>query len=522
MSTIELQYTPLEEIDAIYAAVREGHKSGKLRSIEYRKYQLLQLGYLIKDNAKRFEEALKVDLGRPTFESNFLEIHPTISDIKNAYNNVEKWAKPEKAPFSLNFVAMRPVVFKEAKGAVLIISPFNYPLWLSLPLIAGAIAAGNTVVLKPSESSKANSALLAELIPKYMDPDLVRIVNGSISETTRLLEVQWDHIFFTGSGRVGKIVASAAAKFLTPITLELGGKSPVIVDSNCDLDTAARRILWGKIINAGQTCVAPDYILVPKSFQGKLVDALVAQYKKFYPDNKIKDDQYSTIITPEAFKRIKSLLDASKGTIVIGGEVDENRKYIAPTIVKDVAADDSLLSEEIFGPLLPIVPVEDVDEAIAFVNARHHPLALYVFSQDRELKQKIYRSTQSGAVVANETMLHIAADGLPFGGVGGSGYGAHTGKYTFDTFTHLRSSLDSPSWVDKIIGLRFPPYTTKKLKNIEFLMPTSLPPRPTGPPAYASVRATSKWSGKWLLLAIAVAVAGALTKWTKNAKKLKK
>ncbi|KAF8348497.1 NAD-aldehyde dehydrogenase [Amanita rubescens] len=520
MSTTELQYTPLEEINAIHAAVREGHKSGKLRSIEYRKYQLLQLGYLVKDNAKRFEEALKADLGRPALESYFLEINLTINDIKHAYNNVEKWSRPEKAPFSLNFAAMRPVVYKEAKGVVLIISPFNYPLWLSLQIMAGAIAAGNSVVLKPSESAKANSVLFAELIPKYMDPDLFRVVNGAVAETTRLLELPWDHILYTGSGRVGKIVASAAAKFLTPVTLELGGKSPVIVDPNCDIEMTARRVLWGKVINAGQTCIAPDYILVPKSFQDKLIDALVAQYKQFYPDNEIEEDQYSKLISPQAFKRVKGLLDASKGTIVIGGEIDENRKFIAPTIVKDCTGEDSLLSEEIFGPLLPIVPVDDIDEAIAFVNARDHPLVLYVFSRDQELKQKIYSSTKSGAVVANETMIHPGADGLPFGGVGASGYGCHTGKFTFDTFTHLRSSLDSPNWLDKILGFRFPPYTTKKIKNIDLLMPANLPPRPTGPPAI--IKATTKWSGKWLLLALAVAVAGALTKWAKTASKFKR
>ncbi|KAF8623849.1 hypothetical protein AX15_006169 [Amanita polypyramis BW_CC] len=511
---IELQYTPLDDIEKIHAALHAGHNSGKLQSLEYRKYQLLQLGYLVKDNAKRFEEALKADLGRPPFESYFAEINTTIGDIKNTYNNVEKWAKPEKAPFSINFAAMRPVIYKEAKGVVLIISPFNYPIWLSIPIMAGAIAAGNAVLLKPSESTKAVSALFAELVPKYMDPDLVRVVNGSVAETTRVLEFPWDHILYTGSGRVGKIVASAAAKFLTPLTLELGGKSPAIVDPSCDLYTSARRILWGKVINAGQTCVAPDYILVPKPFQDELVDALVTQYKSFYPDNQLKDDQFSKLITPQAYKRVKGLLDATKGTIVIGGETNEEKKYIAPTIIKDVVEGDSLLSEEIFGPLLPIVPISDIDEAIAFVNAHDHPLVLYVFSQDQQVKRRVFRGTKSGAAVANDTLVHTAVDGLPFGGVGGSGYGTHTGKYTFDTFTHLRSSLDSPSWVDKIFGFRFPPYTTNKFKKINFLLPNGLPPRPTGPPSVD--KAVSKWSGKWLLLALAIGIASALTKRAKN------
>ncbi|KNZ72494.1 Aldehyde dehydrogenase family 3 member B1 [Termitomyces sp. J132] len=500
----ELVYTPLEEIPKIHAQMRAGFKTGKLRSIDYRKYQLLQLAYLIKDNKKRLEEALNADLGRPALEGHFLEINSSASEVKEAYSNVEKWAKPEKPGFSLNFTVMRPVVYKEAKGVVLIISPFNYPLWLTLPPLAAAIAAGNTTVLKPSESTPTMSSLLAELIPKYLDSDIVRVVNGSVEEATKLLELQWDHILYTGGSRVAKVVAAAATKFLTPITLELGGKSPVFIDSQCDLEMAARRILWGKCVNAGQTCVAPDYVLVPRLFQDKFVAALEAAYKSFYPESAQPSDPdtFSRIVTPQAWKRIKGLIDNTKGTVVVGGEMDEATKFIAPTIVRDVKADDSLMSEEIFGPVLPIVPVEDVDEAIAFVNARDHPLALYVFSQDAEFKAK-----GDGSAVANETLLHLAVDGMPFGGVGPSGYGAHTGKFGFDTFTHLRASLDSPSWVDKIIGFRFPPYDKSKL-NMAYKLFPSLPARPIGAP---SVTAKYKWWGKWFFFAFAVALLGGLT-----------
>ncbi|RDB27993.1 Aldehyde dehydrogenase, dimeric NADP-preferring [Hypsizygus marmoreus] len=505
----ELIYTSLEEIDKIHDELRAGFQSGKLKSIAYRKYQLLRLAYLVKDNAKRFEKALASDLGRPPLEGHFIEISSSISEIKTAYSGVEKWAKPEKPAFSLNFSVMRPVIYKEAKGVVLIISPFNYPLWLSVGPLAGALAAGNAVVLKPSESTPATSALLAELIPKYLDRDLVRVVNGAIPESTKLLSLQWDHILYTGSARVAKLVAAAAAKHLTPITLELGGKSPVIIDPECDLPMAARRILWGKVVNAGQTCVAPDYILVPRSFQDKFVQALKDAYESFYPESADVSSPaaYSRIVTPQAFRRIKGLLDGTKGEVVFGGETDEADKFIAPTAVRDVKADDSLMSEEIFGPLLPIVPVEDVDEAIAFINARDHPLALYVFSQNPAFKAKVFNSTQSGAAVANDTIIHPGAEGLPFGGVGPSGYGAHTGKFGFDTFTHLRSSLDSPGWVDKIIGFRFPPYTDAKLKSAMKLLP-SLPARPKGPPSAASSR---KWWGKWFFLALVVVVAGGLT-----------
>ncbi|KIK05065.1 hypothetical protein K443DRAFT_675362 [Laccaria amethystina LaAM-08-1] len=503
----ELAYTPINEIEKIHAELRAGFRSGKLRPIEYRKYQLLQLIYLIKDNAERFEEALKSDLGRPPLESRFLEINAAISEAYVAYKGVGTWAKPEKPPFSLNFAPMRPVMYKTPKGVVLIISPFNYPLWLAVTPLAGALAAGNAVLLKPSESTPATSSLLAELVPKYLDPSLVRVANGAIPETTKILELPWDHIFYTGGGRVGRIVATAAAKHLTPVSLELGGKSPVIIDPKCDLKTAAKRILWGKVVNSGQTCVAPDYVLVPRAFQDTFVQALKETYESFYPESAKAPGAYSRIVTPQAFNRVKSLLDNTKGEVVFGGETDAETKYIAPTVIKNVAADDSLMSEEVFGPLLPIVPVEDVDEAIKFVNERDHPLALYVFSQDAAFKAKVFENTQSGACVANEVVIHPGADGLPFGGVGASGTGAHTGKFGFDTFTHLRASLDSPSWIDMLLKFRYPPYNADKLKTTTMFLP-SVPARPTGPPA-ASV--TSKWWGKWFLFALVAAIAGGLT-----------
>ncbi|KAG6865231.1 hypothetical protein C0991_004289 [Blastosporella zonata] len=351
----ELVHTPLEEIVKLHAELRAGFQSGRLRSIAYRKYQLLKLAYLIKDNSKRFEDALRTDLGRPPLEGHFLEINASIAEVKDAHSNVEKWAKPEKPAFSLNFSAMRPVMYKEAKGVVLVISPFNYPLWLTVGPLAAAIAAGNAIAIKPSESSAVTSALLAELIPKYLDADLVRVVNGSVAESTKLLELQWDHSEplqpyerpATGGFRVGQIVAAAAVKYLTPCTLELGGKSPVIIDPECDLPTAARRILWGKTVNAGQTCVAPDYVLVPRSFQDKFVAALETAHKSFYPESAqpSSPEAFSRIVTPQAWKRVKGLLDNTKGEIVIGGETDEATKFIAPTVVKNVEPDDSLMSE---------------------------------------------------------------------------------------------------------------------------------------------------------------------------------
>ncbi|PBK67527.1 NAD-aldehyde dehydrogenase [Armillaria solidipes] len=503
----KLNYTPVDEIDKIHADLSNTFKSGKVQTIAYRKYVLLQLGYLLKDNVARFEDTLMADLGKPKIEVSFTEIGPSVSEIKDAYSNVEKWSKPEKPAFSMNYTPMRRVIYKQGKGVVLIISPFNYPVFMSFGPMASAIAAGNTVVIKPSEQTPATSSLLAELFPKYVDPSVIRIVNGGVAETNKLLEHPWGHILFTGSGRVGRIIASAAGKTLTPVTLELGGKSPVFVDPKCDLPMTTRRIFWGKIVNAGQSCVAPDYILVPKDFQDKFIEALKAANDSFYPTPEAEANSIARLVSPQAYNRLSNLLKSTKGTIAFGGKLDEATKYIQPTVVRDVSFDDPLMSEELFGPILPIVPVENIDEAIKFVNAHDHPLALYVFSQDSEVKTKIINSTQSGAVCMNETMTHVAAEGLPFGGIGPSGSGHHNGKFGFDTFTHTRASLDPPGWLDKILSSRYPPYTDKKLNALNWLFPT-LPGRPTGPPTPTEGRSFTKW----FLFALATVFAGLLTK----------
>ncbi|KAJ7940200.1 NAD-aldehyde dehydrogenase [Mycena leptocephala] len=488
-----LAFTPLDEIDKIHAELQAGFNTGKTRSVAFRKYQLLQLAYLIKDNAKNFEDALAQDLGRHKLESSLLEINSSITEIMDAYNNVETWAKPEKPPISVNWMFMHPITYKVPKGVVLIISPFNYPLWLCISPLAGAIAAGNAVVVKPSEACPAQFA-------KYMDP-----------QTTKLLDLPWGH----RSGRVGRIVATAAAKHLTPVSLELGGKSPVFIDPATDMDLAAKRILWGKFTNGGQTCVAPDYVLVPKASQDTFVDALKTAYASFYPettgDSPGLPQNVTKMVNQQAFKRVNGLLQTTKGTIVVGGQAEEAQKYIAPTIVKDVKTDDSLMSEEIFGPILPIVPVEDVDAGIAYVNSHDHPLALYVFTQNEAYKTKVFESTQSGSAVANETIISPGVTGLPFGGIGPSGYfcpNRPSKQYGFLMFTHLRASIDTPSWIDKILGFRFPPYTTSKMDKLNSRLNVKLPARPTGPPAVASNGGVRKW----FLLAFAMAFVGALTK----------
>ncbi|KAL0069664.1 Hexadecenal dehydrogenase [Marasmius tenuissimus] len=511
-----LQYTPLDEIDRIHDELQATFNSGKSKSIAYRKYLLVQMMYMMKDNAERFEEALKADLGRPPFESQFFEIASSLTEVKHTYTHLDKWVKPEKAPFSINWSAMRPVVYKEPKGVVLIISPFNYPVFLCIPVLASAIAAGNAVVVKPSEQTPATSALMAEVVHKYLDTSLVRVVNGAIPETTRLLEKPWGHILYTGGGRVAKIISAAAAKTLSPVSLELGGKSPVFIDPACDLKVAARRILWGKIANAGQTCVAPDYIMVTEDFQDRVVQAFKEVYAEFYPtaDGPKADGAYSRIINPQALNRINGLLRNSGGEIVLGGDVDEASKYISPTVVKNVKPSDSLMSEEIFGPVLPIMPVKNLDEAIAHVNSNDHPLSLYVFSQDEKFKQKVFRNTQSGSAVANESIIIPGVEGLPFGGIGPSGSGYHTGKYGFDMFTHLRASIDSPKWIDMLLGFRYPPYTPKNFSQLKKLLGASLPPRPSGPPPANADEVNAKRASwlKWLKFLLVPAIAAVLLK----------
>ncbi|KAH9846748.1 NAD-dependent aldehyde dehydrogenase [Lenzites betulinus] len=473
-----LTYTPLEDIPKIHERARQAFLSGKTKSIPFRRAQVAQVGYLLKDNEQRIKDALKLDLGRPMDETQFADFSPVYMDVRSAYDDLEKWSKPYRADFNINFFAMSPKLKADPKGVVLMVTPFNFPVFLSLSPLVSAIAGGNAVVIKPSEQTPVFSALLAELLPKYLDNDLFHVINGGPTESTKILELRWDHIFYVGNGHVGRIIATAAAQHLTPVTLELGGKNPVVIDPKCDLKLAARRILWGKVSNAGQICLSPEYVLVPKDTQDKLVEALLEVYHSFYPDGPEKSDSLTKIVSERHTARIKGLIDATKGKIVIGGEADVSKRYIAPTIVRDVKPDDELMKDEIFGPVLSILPYETLDEAVALINSRDHPLAIYVFSNDKNFQNQVFDNTQSGCAASNDTVISAGIAGLPMGGIGGSGYGYYTGKHGFDEFTHLRVSYDNPGWVDKIaLGVRYPPY--KPNKTLALLSP-SLPPRPVG------------------------------------------
>ncbi|KIY68653.1 NAD-aldehyde dehydrogenase [Cylindrobasidium torrendii FP15055 ss-10] len=500
MMPAELKYTPADEILQIHAELDASFRAGKMRPVAYRKYALAQLGYMLKDNTERIVEAMNIDLGKPAQETHFTELGPSIAEVADAYRNLDKWARPSRPPLHLIFTPLRRVVYKEGKGVCLIIAPFNFPILNAFSPVVSALAAGNTVVLKPSEQTPATATLLAELVPKYLEPSVLRIVNGSVAETSKLLDLKWGHIMFTGSGRVGRIVAGAGAKTLTPVTLELGGKSPVFIDpETCNVDTAARRILFGKTSNSGQVCVAPDYIIVPRSYQDRFVEALKKAYDEFYPDGvHVPGVSMGRMVSSSAFQRVKGLLDATRGTYVAGGSRDESKLFITPTIVRDCAWDDPLMSEEIFGPVLPIVPVDTLEEGIEHVNQGDRPLTIYGFTTDSALQRKLREEMSSGSIIFNDIMIQVGVEGLPFGGIGESGSGYHNGKYGFDAFTHFRASLDSRPWLDILMRFRFPPYSATKIWVSSFLF-ASLPRRPSGPP---DLSARSHWR-RWLLFILA-------------------
>ncbi|KAG9045868.1 hypothetical protein FS837_005536 [Tulasnella sp. UAMH 9824] len=385
-TTPVLQYTPLNDIPMIREHLKATFSSGRLCSVRYRRQQLLRLVHLIEDNSARFEEAFKLDLGRHSLETTAADVNGTVTELMYLYDNFGSWTKPEKPPFNLKFWALSPVIRRVPKGVVLVIGPFNYPLVSTLCFLGAAIATGNACVVKMSELTPNVAAVVTELLPKYLDQDLFQIVNGGILETTAVLELQWDHIVFTGSPAIGKVVAAAAAKHLTPTTLELGGQCPVFCDPKMDMYLTARRLLWTKAFNAGQTCTTANHIFVPFAAQDALVAAFVRVYKEFYPEGADKAP-ISSLVTDVAFKRVKGLLEKTKGEVVCGGQLDEKRRFIAPTILKNVALDDIVMESELFGPILPIVPVKSIQDAIDWTNSRPHPLAVYAFTNDSKFKK---------------------------------------------------------------------------------------------------------------------------------------
>ena len=419
------------------------------------------------ENEAAIEAALFSDLGKSAAEAQLTEIGIVLGEINGALKNLGEWLSRERVKVPLSMMPARASIMSEPLGVTLIIAPWNYPLMLALAPLVGALAAGNCVVLKPSELSSATSAALAALIPVYLDPFAVVVIEGAATETGWLLEQRFDHIFYTGNGRVGRIVAAAAAKNLTPVTLELGGKSPLYIDDTVDLEAAAQRIVWAKFLNAGQTCVAPDYILASATIQLTLEAHLVAAIAGLYGADPETSPDYGRIVNSAHFERLLGYL--GNGRVVADGRPNAEARFIPPTVLADVARDAPVMAEEIFGPILPIVTVESVDDAIAFISSRDKPLALYVFSEDAAVRSAFLERTSSGAIDFNTAVVHLSIPELPFGGVGPSGMGSYLGKGSFDTFSHRKAVLSKPLRPETLAFI-FPPYTEGKKKFIRGML----------------------------------------------------
>jgi len=434
---------------------RQFFATGKTKDVDFRIEQLKNLKSAIASNQSRIVDAVKADLNKPEYEAYF-EIS-AIADINYAVKNVKSWVKPKKVPTSIEQFPASAYLYPEPLGVVLIIGPWNYPFQLMISPLVGAIAAGNCAILKPSEVASHTSKVVADVITKTFDPAYVAAVEGGVETSQQLLAEKFDHIFFTGGTKVGKIVMQAAAKHLTPVTLELGGKSPCIVDSDIQVEYTAKRIAWGKFINAGQTCVAPDYLLVDKKVKPDLIQAIKTAIHEFYGDDPQKSPDYPRIINQHHLGRLAEFI--KDGEIVAGGQTNPEDKYIAPTVLDKVSWDSPVMQDEIFGPILPVLEYDDFGEAIAQINARPKPLALYLFSKDKEKQERVLRETSSGGVCINDTIMQGALTNLPFGGVGDSGIGTYHGKATFDTFSHQKSVLQKSFLLD--LKWRYAPYLGK-------------------------------------------------------------
>ncbi|KAM4634745.1 aldehyde dehydrogenase family 3 member B1 isoform 1-T2 [Polymixia lowei] len=443
--------------------LRSAFRSGITVPEGFRRAQLRNLLSLIKDNEQMILDALHKDLAKPKFEAVISEIDMVINELYHAIDNLKSWMQPEYVSKNMATKLDNCFVRREPLGVVLVIGAWNYPLQLTLLPMVGAIAAGNCAIIKPSEVSAAMERLLAELIPKYMCQDCYAIVCGGAEETKVLLENRFDHIFYTGSQKVARSILQAASVHLTPVTLELGGKCPCFIDDQVNMDAAARRLIWAKFFNAGQSCVAPDYVLCSRATRDALLPALRQALGAFYSEEPRTCPDLGRIATDRHWTRLMELLGRSRGKVVLGGESNQEEKYIAPTVVVNVEEADALMEEEIFGPILPILTVESVEEGIDFINRKEKPLALYVFSNNSSVITTVLEKTSSGGFCSNDGIVHMTLPGLPFGGVGASGWGNYHGHWGFETFSHRRGCMLRGWALEKINTLRYPPYTEDNL-----------------------------------------------------------
>jgi aldehyde dehydrogenase (NAD+) len=453
--------TAIESISHIVSGLRNEFASGRTKPMAWRKQTLRRLQELLVEHEPALLAALATDLGKPNLEAWVSELGFTITDIEHTLLNIDAWASPRKVVTPTTLLPGSSAISPEPVGVVCVIAPWNYPVQLLLVPMVAALAAGNAVLVKPSELTPATSAAIGDLLRALNEP-AIAVVQGGVAETTEVLIHRFDHIIYTGNGRVGRVVMRAAAEHLTQVTLELGGKSPAIISAQANIEIAARRVVWGKFVNAGQTCIAPDYVLVERPVHDAFVAAMGKAITQFYGSDPKASADYARIVNESHFHRLEKLLGS--GTISVGGQTDETTRYIAPTILTQVALDSPAMQEEIFGPVLPVIAVDSLDEAIQIVNRGDTPLALYSFSENDSENDRLLAEIQSGGACVNGTLFHIVNPYLPFGGKGESGMGAYHGQAGFDTFSHLRSVHRRNTKFDP--PLLYPPFTAKKAKIV--------------------------------------------------------
>lgn len=468
MATVTLENQVYTEFDAatLVNKQRNFFNTGKTKDIEFRIEQLKKLRQVISDNQELIMEALKKDLNKSRMEAYGTEVGFLLADIKHTLKTIRSLAKPRKVKTPLFHQLGSSWIQPEPYGVTYVVAPWNYPFQLAIAPAIGALAAGNTCIIRPSRMSENTARVMEKLINSNFDESYLKVVLSDIRQSNELLEQKFDYIFFTGSPDVGRQIYAAASKHLTPVTLELGGKSPCFVDETFNTNWGIKRIVWGKFTNTGQTCVAPDYVLVDKKVKQKFVDLFIKTTKEFFGEDPQKSPDLGRIINEKHFLRLTKLLE--KGNILMGGKTDINDLYIAPTLIDGVTADDPVMQGEIFGPILPIIEYEKLDDAIRFVNSRNKPLALYIFSEDKMYQERILNETSSGNASINECLMHVGQFELPFGGVGESGMGAYHGDVSFETFSHMKGILKKSTLSD--FKQRFPPYTESGTKLIRKLI----------------------------------------------------
>ena len=450
----------------IVESQKDFFNSNATKDVKFRKEQLRKFLHVLKANEEKMYDAIYADFRKSSYETYETELAILYAEIKHSIRKVTSWSKPKRVAANIANLPGSSYIMPEPLGTSLVIGAWNYPFLLSMQPVVSAIAAGNTVIMKPSELAMNTSNVMAKMINDNFDSHFFHVIEGGVEETTALLKEPFDKIFYTGNPNVGKIIMRAASEHLTPVTLELGGKSPAIITKGANLKMTAIRIVWGKFLNGGQTCVAPDYLLVEKGMKEPLIEAIKKRIKKVHGYDPQQSEAFVRIINPRHFKRLTALLDEKK--IIAGGETDEKDLYIAPTLMDNVTWDDAVMQEEIFGPVLPILEYENIEDAIAQIKERPKPLALYLFTNSKSIEKKVFKEVSFGGGALNDTIMHLANPNLPFGGVGNSGMGNYHGKFGFDTFSHKKAILKKATWFEPWV--KYPPFTEGKLNILKKLL----------------------------------------------------